>query len=97
MEHKAHHYKLTLQHLENNKGEAVDKEVLELNFENHDNIFSIIELMKVKSLFENEQEATELAIGIKLFGEVMIKHRKDVLFEELAPVFAAFMNKLKSR
>ncbi len=95
MNHKIHQYKLTLQYLGNNKGKAVDKGTLEFNFENHDDIFSIIELIKAKGLFEDEQEATELAIGLKLFGEVMIKHRKDALFEELAPVFAEFMNKLK--
>ena len=97
MEHKAHQYKLALQYLENNKGEAINKEILEFNFESHDDIFSIIDLLKGKGLLEDEQEATQLAIGIKLLGEVMIKHRKYALFEELAPVFAEFMKKLKSR
>jgi hypothetical protein len=97
MEHKAHQYKLTLQYLENNKGEAMNEETLEFDFESHDDIFSIIAMLKTKGLFEDEIEATKLAVGIKLFGEVMIKHRKDALFEELAPGFVEFMKKLKGQ
>lgn len=97
MEHKAHQYKLTLQYLENNQGEAKNDEMLALNFESHDDIFSIIAMLNAKGIFGEEKEATQLALGIKLFGEVMIRHRKEALFEELAPVFADFMKKLKSR
>lgn len=97
MEHKAHQYQLTLQYLENNKGEGMTEEMVALNFESHDDIFSIIAMLKAKGILGEEKEATQLALGIKLFGEVMIRHRKEVLFEELAPVFADFMKKLKSR
>lgn len=96
MEKIAHQYKLTLEYLQNRKGETVEHEPLELTFENHDDIFSIIERQKAKDLFGDAQQATEFAIGLKLFSEVMIKHRKDPLFEELAPAFGAFMKKLKA-
>lgn len=96
MEKKAHQYKLTLEYLKNARGEEVSQQLLELSFENHDNIFDIVERQKTKGLFGNEQQATEFAIGLKLFSEVMIKHRKDHLFEELAPAFGEFMKKLKA-
>lgn len=35
-------------------------------------------------------------LGLKLFSEVMLKNRKDPLFEEITPAFGAFMKKLKA-
>lgn len=96
MEKRAHQYKLTLEYLKNAKGEIQSVAPIELNFENHDDIFSIIERQKSKGLFGNPEQATEFAIGLKLFSEVMLKNRKDPLFEELALAFGQFMKKLKA-
>jgi hypothetical protein len=96
MEKRAHQYKLTLTYLKNVRGEPVNLEPLEVIFENHDDIFSVIERQRAKGLFGNEQQATEFAIGLKLFSEVMLKNRKDPLFQELAPAFSEFMKKLKA-
>jgi len=96
MEKRAHQYKLKLEYLKDSKGETISAEPVELIFENHDDIFSIIERQKNKDLFGDKQQATEFAIGLKLFSEVMLKNRKDPLFEELAPAFGAFMKKLKA-
>ncbi|HJS00905.1 MAG TPA: DUF3861 domain-containing protein [Flavobacterium sp.] len=96
MEKRAHQYKLTLEYLKDSKGEIQSAAPIELNFDNHDNIFAIIERQKNKGLFGNPQQATEFAIGLKLFSEVMLKNRKDPLFEELAPAFGEFMKKLKA-
>lgn len=95
MEKRAHQYKLTLEYVKDAKGEAVSEPPIEFLFENHDNIFSIIEKQKDKNLFGNKQQATEFAIGLKLFSEVMLKNRKDPLFEELGPAFGIFIKKLK--
>jgi hypothetical protein len=67
-----------------------------IEFSNHDEIFSIIEKMKSKNLFENDSEAAQFAPGLKLFGEIKLKHRKNPLFEELNEVFPVFIKKLKS-
>jgi len=96
MEKRAHQYKLTLAYLKNNKGEKMAREPLEISFENHDDIFNIIDRQKAKGLFGDAQQATEFAIGLKLFSEVMLKNRKHPLFEELAPAFSEFMKKLKA-
>ncbi|RVT74850.1 DUF3861 family protein [Flavobacterium sufflavum] len=96
MEKRAHQYKLTLEYLKDSKGEPISADPIELTFNNHDDIFSIIERQKNKNLFGDKQQATEFAIGLKLFSEVMLKNRKDPLFEELAPAFGAFMKRLKA-
>ena len=41
--------------------------------------------------------AASFALGLKLFGQVMLTHRDHPLFEEMGPQFGAFMKKLKSR
>lgn len=97
MEKKAHQYKITLAYLKNNQGELVHNEPFVFEFTNHDDIFAIVERQKAKGLFNDQQQATEFAVGLKLFSEVMLRNRKDPLFEELAPAFGEFMKKLKSR
>jgi hypothetical protein len=96
MEKRAHKYKITLEHIATAKGEASTYEPLQLAFDNHDDIFSVIERIQAKNLFNDKNQATEFAIGLKMFSEEMLKNRKHPLFEELAPAFSEFMKKLKS-
>jgi len=95
MEKKTNKYRLTLQLLQQASGENVPNKQLELTFDNHDEIFSIIERLQNKDPFNNKLQAVEFALGLKLFSEVMIKNRKHRLFEELNTVFPTFMKKLK--
>ncbi len=95
MEKKTHKYHLTLSQLPGGSAEETPKK-LALDFENHDEIFQIIERLQEKNPFDNTDQMTEFAIGLKLFSEVMIKNRKHPLFEELTPAFGAFMKRLKS-
>ena len=96
MEKRSHQYRLQLDYLTDTKGEKQQTEPVQIEFENHDNIFAIIEILKKKDPFENKDQAVEFAIGLKMFGEVMIKNRNNPLFEELMPAFGIFMKKLKS-
>jgi len=70
---------------------------LNLEFDNHDDIFNIFEVIKSKKIFEDENTATEFALGLKLFTEVMLKNKQHPLFEELRPAIMEFMKKLKSQ
>lgn len=97
MEKKAHQYKLTLEYLQNNKGDKIETSPLELVFENHDDIFAIIERLKQKNHFDDINQSQEFAIGLKLFSEVMLKNRNHPLFEELGPAFGLFMKRLKGK
>ena len=96
MEKRAHKYKLTLEHLATAKGETSIHQPLQLEFDNHDDIFLIIDRIQAKDLFNDKDQAAEFAFGLKMFSEVMLKNRKHPLFEELAPAFSEFMKKLKA-
>lgn len=52
--------------------------------------------MREKNLFEEKNHSVEFAIGIKMFGEVVLKNKNNPLFEEFFPAFGDFMKKLKS-
>jgi len=95
MEKKVNKYHLTLSLLQGTSGEAILEKQLSLTFDNHDEIFAIIDRIKAKNLFDNEEQATAFAIGLKMFSEVMIKNRNHPLFEELKPAFQSFMKRLK--
>lgn len=96
MAKRAHHYRLRLEHLRTTAPDQSTHSPLEVEFDNHDDIFQIIERLNDRSLFAEPGQATEFAIGLKLFSEVMLKNREHPLFIEFRPAFSEFMKKLKS-
>ena len=95
MNDKYNHYKITLEHTYNPKDEKL-QEPIQVEFDNHDNIFVIIEKLQERSLFNDENQETEFAIGLKMFSEVMLRNKENSLFEEFLPAFKDFMKKIKS-
>jgi hypothetical protein len=55
---------------------------------NHDDIFNLIESVQAAQLFVRDTTAA-LVLGMKLFSEIMLKHKKDPLF---APMLAAYLD-----
>ena len=91
---KGHLYEVSIEHLEDARGIPIEREPLVFRTRNHDDLFKIVEAMKSRAGFD-EMEASTLAVGIKLFGEVMLGHRHHPLFQDFHPHFAAFMGALK--
>lgn len=92
---KGHLYRITLEHLEDTKGNPVDKPPIQFEVKNHDDLYVIVEKTKAKGLFD-DNEATACAIGLKLFREVMLHHRDAEVFKNLDPHFSAFMKVFKN-
>jgi hypothetical protein len=95
MEKRTNKYRLNLEYLSAAKSETILPEPVVLEFENHDDIFAIIETLKEKRLFDSENQAMEFAIGLKLFSEVMLKNKNLSLFKEFLSAFGSFMKELK--
>ena len=93
---KSNKYKLSLELIELIRPDNSEYLPIVLEFDNHDNIFKIIERMKKRNRFKTEQQSVEFAIGLKLFSEVMLKNKDNPLFEEFRPAFGALMKKIKS-
>ena len=96
MEKRNNNYQLDLKEIKLKVGSQGTKS-LSLEFDNHDDIFNIFEVIKSKKIFEDANTATEFALGLKLFTEVMLKNKQHPLFEELRPAIMEFMKKLKSQ
>lgn len=92
---KKHQFRITIDHLSDPAGLPPAEEISRsFTVFNHDNLFEIIDLMRQRSDFD-EATATELAVGLKLFGEAMLNNRDHPLFAEFSPHFRAFMKELK--
>jgi len=96
MEKRNNTYHLTLKELALKDGSKGQK-TLEFDFDNHDNVFQIFDIITSKKIFEDDQTAHEFALGLKLFTEVMLKNKQHPLFEDLRPAIVEFMKKLKSQ
>lgn len=92
-----HHYEITVQETVGPKGTpATHAEPIRFEVDSHDDLHEIV--WRIQSLGKLEGEAAvAFAIGLKLFGNVMLTHRTDPLFAEFAPHFGQFMRTLKGQ
>lgn len=89
-------YHILLTEVEKKDGTKSGKQ-MDFSFENHDDIFHLLEGAQDKTWFDNPKTNIEFVMGLKLFGEVMIKNRQNSLFAEVMPAFTQMMKKLKAK
>lgn len=92
---REHRYRITLEHLATASEGQTQHAPLQFDAGNHDDIFGIIDKIRSKHQFDADTSAA-LALGLKLFGEVMLKNRKHPLFEDIQPPLREFIGKLKA-
>lgn len=93
---KGHRYRVTVEHLATPNGEGETHAPLSFETLNHDDILAIADRSVAGGLYARD-ESLALAIGLKLFTEVMLGHREDPLFAELQPAMRAFIGRFKER
>ncbi|MFV7706826.1 DUF3861 domain-containing protein [Shewanella algae] len=92
---KQHKYRISVEHLEDQNGlPSSYQQALKFEVGNHDDIFAIVDKIKQRQDFDEDQAAA-FAVGLKLFSEVMLEQRKNPLFDEFRPHFMQFMKQLK--
>ncbi len=92
---RQHRYRVTVEHLATPQAEAPLSAPLAFETGNHDEIIGLAERVRGR-LDLGAEDATALAIGMKLFGEVMLTQRDNPLFAELRPAWRAFIGSLKA-
>lgn|SRR5690606_18372085 len=92
-----HEYEIIFKHVKNNKGEILDNSAIEFIFKNHDDIDVILEKLGEKNLFNDDEQTKQFVIGLKLFGDIMMRNKDMELFSEIQPAFISFMKKLKGK
>ncbi len=90
-------YKFTMERVAGADGAVRGDAEAPLQFEadNHDDLFHIVRLLRAKGAW-SEEEAAQLAVGMKLFLEVGFHHRKDPLWEPLMPHLREFLGRVKA-
>ncbi|WP_050477916.1 DUF3861 domain-containing protein [Herbaspirillum rhizosphaerae] len=92
---REHRYRITMEHLATASEGQTQHAPLQFETGNHDDLFGIIDKIRSKNQFDADTSAA-LALGLKLFGEVMLKNRKHPLFEDIQSPLRDFIGKLKS-
>lgn len=92
----AHQYRITVEYLGGKHAgpDLHQPKVFETG--NHDDIFKIMEAVEAARLFDRETSAA-LVLGMKLFSEVMLKHKNDPLFVEMLAAYRDYIGPFKQR
>jgi hypothetical protein len=92
-----HRYQITVNELEGTPSHVkTDKLTIIFEANSHDDWHEIIKRAQQMGIFD-EESAVAFAVGLKLFGGVMLAHRDQPLFATLAPQFGEFMRTLKGK
>lgn len=91
----AHRYRFRVEALTCD-GAADGENALSFEVASHDDLLAIVGRMRAANAFDRN-EAIALAVGLKLFTGVMLRHRHDPLFADLQPTMRAFIGNLKAR
>ncbi|MCU0119962.1 DUF3861 domain-containing protein [Pseudomonas sp. B2M1-30] len=95
-EKNMHHYRVTIESLDETQNGGSSMPVLAFDVRHHDDILGIAERVRSGTAF-SVSDANSLAVGLKLFTGVMLAHRQDPLFSGIQPAMRAFIGNLKSR
>ncbi len=94
---KQHQYHVTVQHLADAQGNPSSyTEKIEFNTGNHDDLFIVLDRLQKAELFD-EGTTKSFAVGLKLFGEVMLENKNNPLFKDFKPQFLEFMKNMKQQ
>ena len=85
---KDRHYRVTLE-------EPGASSRLAFDFDNHDDIFAIIERLRARDDLVSAGEIPQFVLGLKLLGKTLMENRQHPLFSGLFPHFVEFMKNLK--
>lgn len=89
-------FRIVVERVDESQNHRSDTNVLSFEVSNHDDILSIMNRVRAGTAFSTN-DASALALGVKLLSGVMLNLREDPLFAEFQPAMRAFIGNLKSR
>ena len=94
-------YRVTVEALTDARGQLVDGRSLSFEVANHDDLLSIVERVRTRDLGLSRpldhDESAAMVIGMKLFSEVALVHRKESFFAPIREALAQFVRELKTK
>ena len=92
----AHQYRITVEYLGGKHAGPELHPPLVFEAGNHDDLFRIVEAVEAARLFDRDTSAA-LVVGMKLFSEVMLKHKNDPLFVSMLAAYRDYIGPFKAR
>ncbi|WP_158820911.1 DUF3861 domain-containing protein [Granulicella sp. S156] len=89
----SYRYRITIESLGSSPNYQ-EYESLQFCADNHDNLCEVVKAIHSKRLFDADKSAS-LAIGLKLFSEVILEKRNDPLFAPLVLPIRSFIQQIK--
>lgn len=93
---RAHQYQITVEYLRGRHAGPELHQPVVFEVGNHDDIIDIIKSVQESQMFDRDTSAS-MVLGMKLFSEVMLKHRKDPLFEPMLAAYHQYVGQFKQR
>ncbi len=94
----SYRYRVTVEQVADGKGQPVtDERSLVFEATCHDELIGIVDRVREKRVVANANAAAAMAVGMKLFGEVVIAERTDPMFAEMHAALGNFIRALKAR
>lgn len=90
-----HRFRISVEKIGDPVGQTGTSPPLAFEVQNHDDILAIVDRVRAGTAFTAD-EASALALGVKLLGGVVLAHRHDPLFADLQPPLRGFIGNLKS-
>lgn len=97
---RQHHYRIAVDAVTSEPSTSADESAhLVFSFACHDDVLALVKRIRQRGEFMefDAETAAAFTVGLKLLGEVMLKHRKHPVFEEFGPQFGQFMKRLKGQ
>ncbi len=91
---KRHQFRITVEHLCDPQGNSATEAPLAFQHNSHDNILDLVSKLQHSGKFEADAAAS-LAVGLKLFGDVMLENPDNPVFGDFKDAFGDFMRGLK--
>ena len=89
-------YRVTIESIGETVGsESAKARSMQFQTQNHDDLLRIVETVRSKEILDGNRSAS-LAIGLKLFSEIVLEKRRDTLFEPLLEPIQSFIRQLKA-
>ncbi|MDR1229633.1 MAG: DUF3861 domain-containing protein [Azoarcus sp.] len=85
---KSYRYRVTLEELDTPRR-------LQFDFDNHDDVFAIVERLNARDDLVDAGEIPQLVVGTKLLGKVVMENRKHPLFSAFYLHFVELIKALK--
>ena len=91
-----YNYRITLEPLESGTQPQTFKvRTTQFQVQNHDDLSKIVEAVRSKGILNTDKSAA-LAVGLKLFSEIVMEKRNDPLFAPIWDPLRSFTQQLKA-